>query len=252
MARIVAVNSFRLGVGRSTIATNLAVLLALRGQRIGLIDANLPAPGLHILFGQHLDQASYLLNDFLQNKCDIQQAVYRIALADGVAHQGLLWLVPASPHLTETTRMIRQGYDLDWFYRGLQELASTLRLDMVLIDTQNGLTEETLFTLAIADVLILLSRTDQQDYRGTAITVELARKLDLPRILLIVNEAPGTADFSILKTQIAQTYHCDVGAVLPHFEEVMALASAEIFMLRYPHHPLTTQLEQIGDELVRS
>jgi hypothetical protein len=37
--------------------------------------------------------------------------------------------------------------------------------------------------------------------------------------------------------------------MLPHFEEVMALASAEIFVLRDPHHPLVTKLNQIGGEL---
>ena len=82
--------------------------------------------------------------------------------------------------------------------------------------------------------------------------VELARKLDMPRLLLIVNEVPRPVDSTFLKEQIAQTYQCDVGAVLPHFEEVMALASAEVCVLRYPRHPLTTQLKQIGDELVKS
>ena len=69
--------------------------------------------------------------------------------------------------------------------------------------------------------------------------------------MLIVNEVPATIDIVTLKTQISQTYNCDVVAMLPHFEEVMALASAEIFVLRYPHHPLVTQLNQIGGELVR-
>lgn len=228
------------------------MVLALNGQRIGLIDANLPAPGLHVLFGQYLDQPRYSLNDFLQQQCDIHQAAYRIAPPGGGTNQGQLWLVPANPNLAETARIMQQGYDLDWFYGGLQALAGARQLDLVLIDTQPGLTEETLFALASADGLILLLRPDQQDYRGTAITVELARKLDVPRILLIVNQAPGGVDLSLLKRQIAQTYRCDVGAVLPHFEEVMALASAEIFVRRYPRHPLTAQLKQIGDELVIS
>lgn len=228
------------------------MVLALKGQRIGLIDANLPAPGLHVLFGRYLDQPRYSFNDFLQQKCDIHQAAYRIAPPDAGTDQGQLWLVPANPNLAETTRIMQQGYDLDWFYHGLQELAGARQLDLVLIDTQPGLTEETLFTLASADGLVLLLRPDQQDYRGAAITVELARKLDVPRILLIVNEAPGGVDVALLKRQVAETYRCDVGAVLPHFEELMALASAEIFVLRYPRHPLTTQLNQIGDELVKS
>jgi septum site-determining protein MinD len=249
MTRIIAVNSFRRGVGRSTIAANLAMVLALKGKRIGLIDANLQAPGLHVLFGQHLDQLTYSLNDFLQKNCDIHQAAYRIAPTDGGIDLGRLWLVPANPHLAETARMARQGYDLDWFDRGLQDLAGALQLDLVLIDTQHGLTEETLSTLAITDVLILLLRTDQQDYRGTAITVELARKLDIPRILLIVNEAPTTYDFATIKSNMAQTYDCEVVAILPHFEEVMALAGASLFVLHYPDHELSRQLKRVAAKL---
>jgi hypothetical protein len=76
--------------------------------------------------------------------------------------------------------------------------------------------------------------------------------LDIPRLLLIVNEAPGTVDITSLKGQIAQIYQCEIGAVLPHAEEVMTLASAEIFGRRYPHQPSITHLKRIRDELVRS
>jgi len=34
-------------------------------------------------------------------------------------------------------------------------------------------------------------RPDQQDYQGTSVTVEVARKLDVPRLLMIVNKVPA-------------------------------------------------------------
>jgi hypothetical protein len=38
--------------------------------------------------------------------------------------------------------------------------------------------------------------------------------------------------------------------VLPHSDEMMALASAGIFALRYPDHPITVALKQVAAQLV--
>jgi septum site-determining protein MinD len=49
---------------------------------------------------------------------------------------------------------------------------------------------------------------------------------------------------------VEQTYGCRVAAVLPHAEEMMTLASAGLFVLRYPDHPITTALQQVAQMLV--
>ena len=106
-----------------------------------------------------------------------------------------------------------------------------------MIDTHPGLNEETLLSIAISDVLAIILRPDQQDYQGTGVTVEVAQKLDVPRLLLIVNKVPAVFDMAEVKARVEQTYGCPVAAVLPHAEEMMTLASAGIFVLRYPDHP---------------
>jgi len=69
-------------------------------------------------------------------------------------------------------------------------------------------------------------------------------------MMLIVNKVPSVFDSAAVKAQVEQTYNCPVAAVLPHSDEMMALASAGIFALHYPDHPVTTALKQVTASLV--
>lgn len=51
VARVVAVSSGKGGVGKSTVAANLAVALGKRGARVGLMDADVYGPDIPIMFG---------------------------------------------------------------------------------------------------------------------------------------------------------------------------------------------------------
>jgi MinD-like ATPase involved in chromosome partitioning or flagellar assembly len=248
---IVSVHSFRGGTGKSNTTANLASILAAQGKRVGVIDTDIQSPGIHILFGLNENQIEYSLNDYLWGKCDIEKAAYDVtANVDGDI-AGKLLLIPSSIKVNEIARVLREGYDVGLLNDGYQRLLRELSLDVLMIDTHPGLNEETLLSIAISDVLLVILRPDQQDYQGTGVTVEVARKLDVPRMLLLVNKVPQAFDFAEVKSRVEQTYRCKVAAVLPHSDELMALGSSGIFVRRYPNHPISRELEEVAAALMQ-
>lgn len=247
---IVSVHSYRGGTGKSNTTANLAALLAADGRRVAVIDTDIQSPGIHILFGLDEKEIRHSLNDYLWGTCPIKAAAYDVTGRLGRSAPGAVFVIPSSMKAGDIARVLREGYDVGVLRDGFHEAIDALKLDMLIIDTHPGLNEETLLSIAISDTLIIVLRPDQQDYQGTSVTVEVARKLDVPKLLLIVNKVPAVFDAADVRKRVQDTYAAPVAAVLPHADEMMALASNGLFAMRYPDHPITTSLEQIARTLV--
>jgi hypothetical protein len=68
-------------------------------------------------------------------------------------------------------------------------------------------------------------------------------------MLMLVNKVPEAFDFDDVRTRVEQTYGTTVGAVLPHSDEMMTLASSGIFSVRFPDHIVTKGLRSLVDQL---
>jgi len=246
MSRIITIHSFRGGTGKSNITANIAALLAEKGQRVGVVDTDVQSPGIHILFGLAGHDIEHSLNDYLEGTCGIQDSAREVLNGQ---LPGKIYLIPASTQVDDIVRVLREGYDIRMLTTAMHELINALQLDTLLIDTHPGLNEETLFALAISSTILLVMRPDKQDYEGTAVTLDVARSLEVPRLLLVVNKAPPDLQADALKAQFAESYGCPVAGVLPHSSDMMALASDGIFALRYPDHALTSQLREVTHEV---
>jgi len=249
MTQIISIHSFRGGTGKSNTTANLAALLAASGQRIGIVDADIQSPGIHVLFRIDPAQVKYALNDFLWGKCEIAQAAYDMSDTEGINLPGKLYLIPSSVKTGDIARVLHYGYDVNLLREGFHKLIEELNLHYLFIDTHPGLNEETLLSIALSDVLMIILRPDQQDYQGTAVTVEVSRQLEVPKMFLVVNKIPSVLNRDDLKQELESIYNCPVAGLIPHTDELMILASGGIFSLRYPHHALTRLYAQIAEKL---
>jgi MinD-like ATPase involved in chromosome partitioning or flagellar assembly len=250
MSKIISVHSFRGGTGKSNTTANITTLLAGQGLRVGVIDTDIQSPGIHVLFGLDEDAMVHSLNDYLWGKCSIEETAHDVTSQLGSPIKGQIYLIPSSIKAGEIARVLREGYDVGLLNDGFHDLVENLNLDVLMIDTHPGLNEETLLSIAISDALVIILRPDQQDYQGTGVTVEVARKLNVPRLLLMVNKVPEVFNFADVQKRVEETYNSEVAAVLPHSDEMMALASAGIFVLRYPDHKVTQALKQVAAKLM--
>ena len=250
MVKVISVHSFRGGTGKSNLTANLAVLTACKGNRVAIVDTDIQSPGIHVLFGMDEQGMQRSLNDYLWNRCTITEASYDVTPAAVRSSNGSVFLIPSSIKAGEIARILNEGYSVTLLNDGLRNLCQELQLDYLFIDTHPGLNKETLLSVAISDALVIILRPDRQDFQGTAVTLQVARKLDTPKTLLVVNKVLPSYDPEDVRAQISNKYQVPVAGVFPVCEEMIQLASGGIFSLEFPNHPYTSQLKKVAEQVI--
>jgi hypothetical protein len=139
MARVISVHSYRGGTGKSNTTANCAALMAAQGLKVGVVDTDIPSPGIHVIFNLEPEDMGYTLNDFLWGKCQIREAAHDVTAKLGAAVRGQVYLVPSSIRASDIARIVREGYDVNLLNDGFNALLDELQLDVLLIDTAHAL-----------------------------------------------------------------------------------------------------------------
>ena len=258
MGKVISIHSFRGGTGKSNLTANLASQFALAGNRVGVVDSDIQSPGIHVLFGLDESKMGHTLNEFLRDECNIEDVAFNVGsnTFDAPGRNRLsgkdLWLIPSSIKGSEISKIVRDSYDPNKLNEGLQHVQKALNLDFLFIDTHPGLNEETLLSITISDVLVIILRPDQQDFQGTAVTVDIARLLDVPDLHLVVNKALAKYDFGQMAEEISGVFDSPVAGVLPLSEDLVDNASVDIFSLMQPEHTWSQGVQKISQALLGS
>lgn len=250
MAKVVVIHSFRGGTGKSNTTANIATAIAALGQRVAIIDTDIQSPGIHVLFNVEPEKLNHTLNDYLWGNCTIADAAHDVTSEVVKQANGRLFLIPSSSEVGDISRILKEGYDVRLLKTGFRDLVQALNLDYVFVDTHPGLNEETLLCVAISNILVVILRPDRQDFQGTAVMLDLARKLRVPKILMVVNRILQNSDFEALRQRIQTTYETPVVGLFPNCDEMMQLASSDLFYLCYPEHPLSQEIRTVAQQVM--
>jgi len=250
MSKMIAIHSFRGGTGKSNLTANLAVAIALQGHRVAVVDTDLQSPGIHALFNIDDTRKHQTLNDYLWNHSSISDAAWDCSSDLGIKGKGKVFLIPSSLNANEIARIDSEGYKVSLLNSGFRRLIQDLQLDYLFIDTHPGISRETLLSIAISDLVLVILRPDRQDFQGTAVTVDVARQLTVQNIMLVINKVPSKIDFCTLQQQVEKTYQVPVAGHLPLVEDMALLSSSGLFCLKYPTHPLTQGFNQMAANIL--
>jgi MinD-like ATPase involved in chromosome partitioning or flagellar assembly len=67
-------------------------------HRVGIVDTDIQSPGIHVLFSLDEKRIRWCLNDYLWERCSIEEAAYDMSstLDHRLAEGGAIYLVPSS------------------------------------------------------------------------------------------------------------------------------------------------------------
>lgn len=251
MVRILAVQSFKGGTGKSTVTANLAVTLAQLNRRVGVVDLDLEGPGLHVIFGISDGEIKATINDVLHHPIQVSDAVIDLTARLGIK-SGCLLFCPAGHSLEEILKMVDTGFNISRFKAVLASLAQEYRLDYLLIDSHPGIEKDTILSMAVCDVVVLLSRVDHQDMFGSGVMNEVASQLRKP-VVLILNMIPssvGDKESKKIGEKIASLFNLQVMTALPFNSDVFENLSRGVFVIEHQKDPLTRRFTELAEKMI--
>ena len=175
MLKSIAFHSYKGGTGKTTIAANLAALLAKKGYRVFLIDLDVYAPSLHTYFDM---EPMKWLNDFLNGTAEIGEVFIdltsTIINANNNTVDGRLYVCFCNPDKEEVYKLDYSGKrdtSRIQFLRRLVLLREQIMLnydaDYIIIDTSPGIRYWSINALGIVDTLFLTLKMGSLDINGT-------------------------------------------------------------------------------------
>jgi Mrp family chromosome partitioning ATPase len=169
---VIAVMSGKGGVGKSSVSALLAVALRKRGERVGVLDADLTGPSIPKMFGLHHVRGMSPLG-LLPAVSSTGVKVMSINLLLSREDEAVIWRGPL------ITGAIRQFWgDVLWE-----------KLDTLILDLPPGTSDVTLTVMQSIPLSGVLLVTSPQDLAGMIVrkAASMAQQLNIPIIGLIEN-----------------------------------------------------------------
>jgi len=171
-ATVITVTSGKGGVGKTTTTANLGVGLALLGQRVVTIDADIGLRNLDVVMGLE-NRIVYDLVDAIEGHCRLRQALIRDKRLSE------LFLIPAAQTRDKTAVSPKQ----------MIEITDQLRpdFDFVLIDSPAGIEQGYQNAIAPADRVLIVTTPEVSAVRDADRIVGLVEAEEKGPATLIIN-----------------------------------------------------------------
>ncbi len=187
-AHITAVTSGKGGVGKTFVTANLAAALARRGERVLVLDADLGLANIDVVLNLN---PKVTLHDVFTERCTLEQAL--------LPAPGGFTALLAGSGMVEYSRLTPEVRD-----KLLQVVEAVRpRFDRVLLDTGAGISDVVLYTVSLADEVLVVATPEPTSLTDAYATIKvLATTQQRRRLQLLVNQVSRPGEGRTVRAQL--------------------------------------------------
>ncbi len=241
--RFIAITSGKGGVGKSTVSSNMAFLMAKYGLKVGIFDADIGLANLDVMFNVRTGKN---LIHVLKGEATVEEILVPIAKN--------LVLIPGESG-EEIFRYASEGV----FERFLDESGVLDDLDVMIVDTGAGIGEHTQLFLRACDDVVVVTVPDPAAITDAYATIKVASRLR-DDIYVIMNQVRSAKEAEAIFDKIDKVAKANIGGNLrlgflgyiPHDPKVsLCVKRRSLFTRDYPASGATQEMEEIVKRLAR-
>lgn len=242
-ARVIAITSGKGGVGKSSVATNLAIELAIQGKRVTIFDADLSLANIDVLLGL---KPRFNLNHFIRGERSLKDII--------VQGPHDIQVIPASSGIQSLAELPREQLNrLTGEFSRLEK-----ECDFFIIDTAAGISDNVMAFVHSAEEIIVVTTPEPTAYTDAYAMIKVIDEQAAPgRIGLVINmaqnvkEAKNAASGIILiSKQFLQVGVTDYGYILRDPDVPRATRRQEAFTLYSPSCSASRSIRTLANRVI--
>lgn len=243
LSRVLAVTSGKGGVGKSNMATNLAIALAKYGKKVLLIDFDLGLANIDILFGIY---PKFTLRDVIFGNKELMEIVIK-------GPEGLM-IIPASSGIEEMLKL--NTLQKEKLIKDMSLLKK--EIDIVIVDTGSGIYSDVIRMLLAANAIMIITTPEPTAITDAyAVIKVISRYKKSSDIKLVVNMCRNINDAQNTgkKIMAAAKRFLDINIkdvwVVPYDDQVQrSVRLQKPFIIQYPDAIASANMRRIAGNLL--
>jgi chromosome partitioning protein len=284
LKQVITFHSYKGGTGKTTLAANLAALLAKKGNNVCIVDIDVYAPSLHTYFGDSVqNKIKNTLNDYIVGACGVDDLLVQVTpipqMTDKGSQSGKIIGCFSSSKREDILKIEGVKEDknrmnmLKRFINFREELIEKNDIDYVIMDSSPGIRFWAINALALSDIVFLTLKMGDMDFGGTKMIANeiLAqfKEQGNTKYYLLLNRIAG---YCIPSLQISESHSghsesshttltpvgddfvkkltsetgIDVMTSIPCYCDIQFAQKEFLTVLAYPDHPFSHQIHHLN------